>query len=71
MKEQEEFEFAVNEAAIFFDDNRLVVSYGDGRTALMELDSDEERQLVKRVIGDVNFWAHFLTSLSAAIQKHK
>jgi hypothetical protein len=37
----------------------------------MELDSDEERQLVKTVMADPNFWAHFLSSLSAAIKKHK
>jgi len=71
MEEEEDFDYAVNEAAIFFDANRLVVSYGDGRSALMELDSEEERQLIKTVMADPNFWAHFLSSLSAAIKKHK
>ena len=71
MEQLGDFDFAVNEAAIFFVENRLVVSYGDGRSAFMELDSEEERQLVKTVLADPNFWANLLGSLSAAIKRHK
>lgn len=67
---QEEFEFEVNEAAIYFDGNQLVVAFGDGRCATMELDRDEERQVIKAVLADANTWAMFLQSLSAALKKH-
>jgi hypothetical protein len=68
--EQEEFEFALNEAAIYFDDMNLVVSFADGKTATMELEREEERQVVREVLRDINTWASFLNALSAALKKH-
>lgn len=70
MEEQEEFEFAVNEAALYFEGNTLVVAFGDGRSATMELDTDEERAVVHTVLSDANTWAMFLQSLSAALKQH-
>jgi hypothetical protein len=70
MTEDEDFEFAVNEAAVYFDDNRLVVAFGDGKAATMEIERDEERDVVKRVLSDANTWAAFLGSLSAALKEH-
>lgn len=70
MEEQEDFEFALNEAAIYFDDMKLVVSFGDGRAAVLELEREEERQVVREVLRDVNTWASFLNALSAALKKH-
>ena len=67
----EEPEFAVNEAALYFDNNNLVVAFGDGRNVVMELENDEERGLVRTVLSDVNFWANFVTALSTAIGKHR
>lgn len=68
-QETEEPQFAVNEAAIYFNDNKLVVVFGDGRNAVMELENDEERALVKTVLADVNLWHNFLSSLSAAVKR--
>jgi hypothetical protein len=69
--EQEEFDFALNEAVIFFNDNQLVIGYGDGRDIVMELESDHERQLVQTILSDVNFWAKFLDALSVALGRHR
>ena len=69
-EEELEFEFDLNEAAIYFDDDTLVVSFGEGRTATMEIEDDHEREIVRSVLGDVNTWAMFLTSLSAALKQH-
>lgn len=60
-----------NEAAIFFDDKSLVVAYGDGRDITIELDDEHEKQLVKTLLADVNFWAQFVSALSAAVGKHR
>lgn len=61
----------MNEAFIFINDNKLVVIYGeDERTAVMELETDVERELVSGLIGDVNFWGNFLSSLSSAVTTH-
>lgn len=61
----------LNEAAIFFFDNSLVIAYGDDRDITLELDNEEEKQLVKTLLADVNFWANFVNALSAAIGKHR
>mgnify|MGYP000447017936 CR=1 FL=1 len=71
MKPKDEPEFALNEAALFFDKNKLIVSFGDGRSAAMDLENEEERQLVRTLLGDVNLWASFFGSLSAAMRQHK
>lgn len=68
---EEEFDFAVNEAVIYFDDNLLVVGFGTGGEATMELGDEDERALVRSLLSDANLWASFLGSLSAAIGKHK
>jgi hypothetical protein len=60
-----------NEAAIYFNDNQLVVAYGDGRNIVMELESEEERELVQTIISDVNFWSQFLSALSVALGRHR
>lgn len=65
----DEPEFAVNEAAIYFDDTKLVVAFGDGRIAEMTLDRKEEVDVVKAVLADANTWAIFLGSLSAALKE--
>jgi hypothetical protein len=67
--DDEEAEY--NEAAIFFFDNSLVIAYGDDRDITLELDNEEEKQLVKTLLADVNFWANFVNALSAAIGKHR
>lgn len=69
-EQQEEFEFAVNEAAIYFEDDNLTVAFGDGKVATMELENDHEREVVKTVLKDANTWAAFLGSLSAALKQH-
>ena len=71
MSEDYEEEWAVNEAAIFFDNNSLVIAYGDGRDITVELDDEHEKQLVKTLLADVNFWAQFVSALSAAVGKHR
>ena len=38
--DDEEFEFGVNEAAIYFEDGNLVVAFGDGRIATMEIERE-------------------------------
>ena len=68
--EQEEFEFAVNEAAIYFDNGNLVVAFADGKAAIMEIERDDERDVIRRVLSDTNTWAAFLGSLSAALKQH-
>lgn len=61
----------VGEAIVSFEGNKLIVEFGDGRNAVLELADDEERELIKTVLADINLWANFLNALSAAIGKHK
>lgn len=65
----EEPEFAVNEAAIYFEHNKLVVAFGDGHLAEMDIERDDEREVVRKILSDANTWAAFLGSLSAALKK--
>ena len=67
----DETEFAVNEAAIYFDDNELVIAYGDGSIIGITIDSEAERKVVRTVLGDVNLWTAFLGGLSQAMEQVK
>lgn len=67
----EDFEGELNEAAIFFDGLSLVIAYGDGRDITVELDDEHEKALVKALLADVNFWAQFVSALSAAVGTHR
>ena len=70
--EQEEFEFALNEAAIYFDGKEdLVVAFGEGKIASLELKDDNERSIIKTIMGDENTWTIFLGSLSTALKLHE
>ena len=48
-----------NEAALFFDDKSLVIAYGDGRDITIELDDEHEKELVRTLLADVNFWDNY------------
>lgn len=67
---EKDFEFAVNEAAIYFDNDNLVVSFGEGKSATMEIERKDQAAVVRQVLSDPNTWAAFLGSLSAALQEH-
>ena len=62
-------ELEQTEAELFFDGNYLVVAFGEERCAIMDLETEEEAELVKTLLADPNFWAQFLTSLSAGIKQ--
>ncbi len=59
---------AYNEAAIYFNDNELVVDYADGKVVAIELNTDEERAAVQSVLSNVNFWTAFLGALGQAMK---
>jgi hypothetical protein len=61
----------LNEAAIFFDENTLVVAYGDNKSISIELNTDEERETVQTILSDVNFWTAFLGALGQAMKENK
>lgn len=63
--------YELNEAALFFDGLSLVIAYGDDRDITVELDDEHEKALVKALLADVNFWAQFVSALSAAVGKHR
>ena len=67
----DEPEFAVNEAAIYFEENELTVAYGDGQIVAITLDNEQERAVVRKVLGDVNLWMAFLGGLSQAVEQAK
>lgn len=48
-------------------DNELVVEFGEDRNATMKLETKQERELVEKLMQDVNLWHNFLSSLSAAM----
>lgn len=54
-------------------DDKLAIDYGaeDAKPLVMDLPSGEDRELVGKLITDVNFWMQFLNSLSAAIAQNK
>ena len=64
-------DYELNEAALFFDGLSLVIAYGDDRDITVELDDEHEKELVKTLLADVNFWAQFVAALSAAVGKHR
>ncbi len=57
-----------NEAAIYFNDNELVIAYGDDKTVSIELNTDEERAVVQTVLSDANLWMAFLGALGEAMK---
>jgi len=61
----------LNEAAIFFDENTLVVAYGGNKSISIELNTDEERETVQTTLSDVNFWTAFLGALGQAMKENK
>jgi hypothetical protein len=61
-------EEAYNEAAVYFNDNELVVAFGDDKTVSIELNTDEERAVVQTVLSDVNLWMAFLGALGEAMK---
>ena len=71
MSDDNEDDYELNEAALFFDGLSLVVAYGDDRDITVELDDEHEKALVKALLADVNFWAQFVSALSAAVGKHR
>ena len=58
MSDDNEDDYELNEAALFFDGLSLVVAYGDDRDITVELDDEHEKALVRTLLADVNFWAH-------------
>ena len=64
-------DYELNEAALFFDGLSLVIAYGDDRDITIELDDEHEKELVRTLLADVNFWAQFVSALSAAVGKHR
>ena len=71
MSDDNEDDSELNEAALFFDGLSLVIAYGDDRDIAVELDDEHEKALVKALLADVNFWAQFVSALSAAVGKHR
>ena len=71
MSDDNEDDYELNEAALFFDGLSLVIAYGDDRDIAVELDDEHEKALVKALLADVNFWAQFVSALSAAVGKHR
>ena len=71
MSNDNDDDYELNEAALFFDGLSLVVAYGDDRDITVELDDEHEKALVKALLADVNFWAQFVSALSAAVGKHR
>lgn len=63
--------FAVNEASIYFEDNELIVAYGDGNIIGITMDSEEDRTVIRQVLGDANMWTAFLGALSQAMEQVK
>lgn len=61
----------LNEAAIFFNDDELVIAYGDNKSISIELNTDEERATVQTVLSDANFWTAFLGALGQAMKENK
>ena len=71
MSDDNEDDYELNEAALFFDGMSLVIAYGDDRDITVELDDEHEKELVRALLADVNFWAQFVSALSAAVGKHR
>jgi hypothetical protein len=61
----------MDEVAIYFDDNELIVAYGDSHSISIELNTEEERETVRTVLSDVNFWTAFLGALGQAMEQVK
>lgn len=67
-EEQEEFDFAINEAAIYFENGELTISYGEGNILAVGM-SEDKQKLTKQVLATGDFWTAFLGGLSNSVDK--
>jgi hypothetical protein len=66
----DETDWGENEAAIYFNDDELVVDFGHpAKTISISINTDNERQVIAKVLDDVNFWTAFLGALGQAMQQ--
>lgn len=65
---QQEFDFAVNEAALYFEDGELKIAYGEGYIISIGM-SEQKQALTKQVLGQGDFWTAFLGGLSNSVDK--
>ena len=69
MEQQLEFDFALNEVAIYFEDGNLIVSYEEGTKTLKVSMSDQQIALTKQVLAQGDFWTAWLGAVSNAVDK--
>lgn len=67
---QEEFDFAVNEAAIYFEGGELKIAYGAGVIISVGM-TPEQEAMTKQLLSTGDFWTAFLGGLSNAVDKVK
>ncbi len=58
-------------AYIYVANEQLIVEYDVDKNIVVELPDEQDREIVTKLLGDVNLWAAFLNSLSSAITQHK
>lgn len=58
------------EAFFHFNENDLIVHFGQNRSATMSLANKEEKKVVEYFLSDPNLWANFFGSLSAALKEN-
>jgi len=69
MNEPEDFN--IENVAMFtidYNTNQLIIYFGEDRSAVMELEDEEEAVICDKAMADPNFWATFLGSLSTALK---
>jgi|13_taG_2_1085334.scaffolds.fasta_scaffold91361_2 hypothetical protein len=69
MEQHEEFDFALNEASIYFEGGNLVVAYEEDTKTLKVSMSDQQIALTKQVLAQGDFWTAWLGAVSNAVDK--
>jgi hypothetical protein len=55
------------DAVVYILDNKMMIEFGVERSVTLELPNAEEQEIVKALLADPNFWARFVSSISAAL----
>lgn len=63
------------QASFFVDNAGLVIDYYNGentiRNVFLEFQNSKEKEIVEKILQDVNFWAQIVNALSAALTQQK
>lgn len=58
------------EVEFYFEDNNLIILFGEDRSASIELNNEDEVEVLRTLLADPNLWAQFFGALSYSLKEH-